>query len=62
MSDTTIYKSIIQKDESATEISDTTNNQSKQDEKKQEKSKTTDISKTTQRNVIKENQNIKWRI
>lgn len=62
MSDTTIYKSIIQKEKSATEISDTTNNQSKQDTQKQEESKTADISKTTQRNVIKENQNIKWRI
>lgn len=62
MSDTTIYKSIIQKEKSATEISDTTNNQSKQDTQKQEERKTADISKTTQRNVIKENQNIKWRI
>ena len=39
MSDTTIYKSIIQKEKSATEISDTTNNQSKQDTQKQEESK-----------------------
>lgn len=62
MSDTTIYKSIIQKEKSATEISDTTNNQSKQDTQKQEESKKADVSKATQRDVIKENKNIKWRI
>ena len=39
MSDTTIYKSIIQKEKSATETSDTTNSQSKQDTQKQEESK-----------------------
>ena len=59
MPDTTIYKSIIQKNENTTEISSTTNEQLKQE---QAESKTTDVSKTTQRDVIKENKNIKWRI
>ena len=54
---TTVYKSIVQKDENATEISCTINEQFNQEE-----SKTTDASKTTQRNVIEENKNIKWRI
>lgn len=57
--DTTIYKSIIQKDASLTEVSDATN---EQHEQKQEESKKADVSKATQRDVIKENKNIKWRI
>lgn len=57
--DTTIYKSIIQKDASLTEVSDVTN---EQPEQKQEESKKADVSKPTQRDVIKENKNIKWRI
>ena len=59
MPDATIYKSIIQKDASLTEVSDVTN---EQPEQKQEESKKADVSKPTQRDVIKENKNIKWRI
>lgn len=56
MPNTTMYKSIVLNDGNFTEISNITT------EQKQEESKTTDVSKTTQRDVIRENKNIKWRI
>ena len=56
MPNTTMYKSIVLNDGNFTEISNITT------EQKQEESKTTDLSKATQRDVIKENKNIKWRI
>ena len=58
MSDDTIYKSIIQNNE----IDTSTNKQIEKNVSSQEESKTIDTSQITQRNIIKENKNIKWRI
>ena len=58
MSDNTIYKSIIQNNK----IDTSTNKQIEKNVSSQEESKTIDTSQITQRNIIKENKNIKWRI
>ncbi len=58
-----VYKSIIQKSENTKEIINEKNEETKSDIQKQEKiQKTNSVKQHIQRDVVKENQNIKWRI